>query len=324
MRHSFGRRSLAAAATSAVLMDEARAQARAGAIRGRENWLFLQWDDPAQMSLGSLPRVAGLLRDGATLLREKGIEVAFVVVPGKFRIYRDMLPDGHGFVDIAERRLSLVLEELRRGSPVVPDLALPMLAQRRASPRENLFFKADTHWTPAGAAVAAAELNRQIRASVRLPAARSPGVRLASAVTQTRLRRDLLEFLPPAERAAYPPEPYQIRLPVAARGALLDASVSDVTIVGNSFMAPEFNFHNELSALLERPVALDWQVQTVGPFRTMLDYLRGQVFRRERPRLILWTLLEGVVTINPENRGAYPESHMTGAAFLDGVRQALS
>jgi alginate O-acetyltransferase complex protein AlgJ len=276
------------------------------------------------MSLGNLPRVSGLLRDGAALLREKGIEVGFIVVPSKYRIYRDMLPPGHGFMDIAENRLSLILEELRRGSPLVPDLAAALLAQRLASPRDNLFFKADTHWTPAGAASAAAEVNRQIRTAVRLPASRAPGVRLAPAVTQTRLRRDLLDFLPPADRGAHPPEAYQVRLPVAARGALLDAPVSDITVVGNSFMAPEFNFHNELSALLERPVALEWQVQTVGPFKTMLDYLNGQLFRRERPRLVLWTVLENVMTINPENRGAYPESHMTGAAFLDGIRQALA
>jgi len=324
MRQSLGRRTLAAAAASAILVDQATAQARAGAIRGRESWLFLQWDDPAQMSLGNLPRVSGLLRDGAAILREKGIEVGFIVVPAKYRIYRDMLPPGHGFLDIAEQRLGLILEELRRGSPLVPDLAAPLLAQRRASPQDNLFFKADTHWAPAGAAVAAAEVNRQIRVAVRLPPARAPGVRLAPPVTQTRLRRDLLEFLPPADRGAYPPEPFQIRLPVAARGALLDAPVSDVTVLGNSFMAPEFNFHNELSALLERPVALEWQVQTVGPFKTMLDYLTGQLFRRERPRLILWTVLEGVMTLNPENRGAYPESHMTGAAFLDGMRQAVA
>jgi len=324
MRYSLGRRAFVGAAGSAAMANQATAQARPGAIRGRDNWLFLQWDDPGQMSLSNLPRVSGLLRDGAAILREKGIEVAFVIVPSKYRIYRDMLPPGQGFLDIAEQRLGLILEELRRGNPLVPDLAAPMLAQRRASPQDPLFFKADTHWTPAGAAVAAAEVNRQIRAALRLPPSRAPGVRLGPIVTQTRLRRDLVEFLPSADRIAFPPEAYQIRLPVTARGALLDAPASDVIIIGNSFMAPEFNFHNEISALLERPVALEWKVQTVGPFKTMLDYLNGQLFRRERPRLILWTVLENVMIINPENRGAYPESNMTGAAFLDGMRQAIA
>lgn len=324
MDHSLGRRALAAAAASAMVMGEAQAQASPGTIRGRDNWLFLRWDDPAQVSVTNVPRVSGLLRDAAAMLREKSIEVGFVIVPAKYRIYRDMLPPGQVFPPIAEQRLGMILEELRRGNSLAPDLATPLLAQRRASPDINLFFKGDTHWTPAGAAVAAAEVNRQIRASVRLPPSRAPGARLGPIVTQTRLRRDLVDFLPQAERSEFPPEAYQIRPPVAARGGLLDAPVSDVVVVGNSFTAPEFNFHNELSALLERPVALEWKVGTVGAFRTLLDYLNSQLFRRERPRLILWAMLENVLTINPENRGAYPETHMSGAAFLDGMREAVA
>jgi len=324
MPYSLGRRTFVTSAASTLLVDQAKAQARPGVIRGRDNWLFMQWDDPAQVSLTSLPRVSGLLRDAAVMLREKAIEVGFIVVPSKFRIFRDMLPPGQVFPDSAEQRLGAVLEELRRANLLAPDLAAPMLAQRRTSSQENLFFKADTHWTPAGAAVAAAEVNRQIRASLRLPPSLAPGVRLGPIVTQTRLRRDLVEFLPPADRIAFLPEPYRIRPPVAMRGALLDAPASDVIILGNSFMAPEFNFNNELSALLERPIALDWKVGSVAIFKVLLEYLNGQLFRRERPRLILLAMLENVFTINPENRGAYPESNMTGAAFLDGMRQAAA
>lgn len=324
MVREFGRRAAFGLSASALAAQGARAQGRPGAIRGRDGWLFLEWDDPANVDLTNMPRISGLLRDATALIRGKGIDVAFVVLPSKYRIYRDMLPPGHGYTQLADQRLALVLQELRGGSPLVPDLAAPLLERRRSAPQDQLFFKADTHWTPTGAAVTAAEMARQIRATIRLPASRAPGTRLGPPTTETRLRADLREFLPVADRAAYPNERFTIRPAVAARGGLLDTAASDVAIIGNSFMAPEFNFHAELSAGLERPVSLEWKIQTIGPFKTMVDYLASPLFRREKPKLILWTLLEGVMNLNPENRGAYPQSHMTGAAFLDGIRQALA
>jgi alginate O-acetyltransferase complex protein AlgJ len=201
-----------------------------------------------------------------------------------------------------------------------------MAAHRKARPGDQLFFKADTHWTPDGAAVAAAEVARQVQAANILAASRTPGIRLAAPVIETRMRRDLVEFLPASERAAHPPERFSIRRPQASggRGALLDEAISDVAVVGPSFMAPEFNFHVELSAAMNRPVALHWRTQATGPFETLLEYLRSPTFQRERPKFLLISVLESAMGINPEHRGAYPMSNMSGAAFVAGVRQAVA
>ncbi len=196
-----------------------------------------------------------------------------------------------------------------------------MLAQRRADPATPLFFRADTHWTPAGSAVAAAEVARAAQA-LRLPPSRGAGLRLGAPTNETRLRRDLVEFVPTQDRSKYPAEPFTIRRPVT-RGGLLDDAAADTAILGPSFMHPDFNFAPELSAALNRPVSLHWRTQNVGPFATMLEWLRGPVFRRDRPKLLVWALLESALLTGPENRGAFPQHAMSGAEFLDGVRQAL-
>lgn len=322
----FGRRALTTAAITTLALPELSrpAQAQAQAIRGRDGWLFLPWDNPAQMNISSVPRVTGLFLEAAEILRTAGVETSIVVIPAKFRIYRDMLPPDLPFSPSAEQRLSLILTELRKGRSLVPDLGTLLLAHRRAQPQDQLFFKADTHWTPLAAAISAQEVARQIRAGANLPPAPAPGARLGPATNMVRARRDLLEFIPAADRAAYQSEPYVVRPILPGRGGLLDAPVSDVTVVGTSFVAQEFNFHGELSAALDRPVGLDWKIQTVGPFRVLVDYLKSPLFQRERPRLLVMTVLEGAMSIGPENRGAYPQHFMPAADFIRDVREAVA
>ena len=324
----FSRRALLTGVAGLATAHAAPAHAQAQpSLRGRDGWLFFYWDDPVRMDMGPpVARVTSLLKETTEIIQAKGIRVGLVVVPAKSRVYRDMLPTGHPFPAEAEQRYASILAGLRQFCPLVPDLVAAMAAHRRTRPDDQLFFKSDTHWTPAGATVAAAEVARQVQAANILAASRAPGMRLAPPTIETRMRRDLVEFLPPAERAAYPPERFSIRKPQAAagRGGLLDEAASDVAVVGPSFMAPEYNFHAELSAAMNRPVALHWRNQVTGPFQTLLEYLRSPVFQRERPKLLLISITENAMGINPENRGAYPETNMPGAAFVDGVRQALA
>lgn len=320
-----GRRGLASLALPALALGTGSrtASAQATAIRGRDGWLFFPWDNPARVSLTGIPRVTGLLVEAAEMLRTAGIATCLAVVPSKFRIYRDRLAPDQVFDSAAEQRLSVVLAELRKGRSIVPDLGALLLAHRRNHPQDTLFFRADTHWTPLGAALSAHEVARLVRGAGILPAASAPGMRLGPPTTRMRARQDLLDLIPASERAAYAPEPYVIRPAQPARGGLLDAPPSDVAVLGTSFVAPEFNFHAELSAALDRPVALEWKIQTVGPYSVLLQYLRGPLFRRERPRLIVLVLLEGAMAIGPENRTAYPADAMSAADFIGGVRQAL-
>lgn len=317
--------SIAAAAGAGLSPVNALAQ-RLPIIRGRDGWLFAPWDDVQRVDLTNLPRVCQITSQAAQLIRATGVEVTIALVPAKAMLYHDMLPQGMVVSREARQRYGAARAALTEGGAgLVPDLSLVMQHQRAARPDQRLFFKADTHWTAAGAEVGAAAMSAGIQATMRLPPSTAPGERLGPPVRRTRGRNDLLDFIPAAERRSFPAEEYLIRAPVA-RGAasLLQDDRADVAAVGSSFLHPDFNFAPTLSATLARPVALEWKPQNVGPYQTMLDYLRSQLFRQQRPRLLVWCLLEGAMVILPTNRSAFPEHAMTANAFLDGVRSALA
>ncbi|MFL1462210.1 hypothetical protein ACI6QG_08415 [Roseococcus sp. DSY-14] len=296
-----------------------------GPLEGPGGWLFAPWERPDRMELRGMPRVAALFRQVAALLAAAGIRPGFLLVPAKARVHRDSLPPGLSFTPEGARRHAAMLEELRPAFPLLPDLDAAFAAARQAQPGEELFFRADSHWRPEAAALAAAEVARLLPAAAPLPPARALGLALGPEETRLRTQLDLAQLLPPARRAAFPPEPYRIRPPQRARpSALLDAAPAEVAVVGSSLVAPELNFHAELSARLGRPVSLHWRVQTRGPFDILLTYLRGEGFRQERPRLLLLCQPESGLMFGPESRAVYPETAMAPEAFLAGVRQALA
>jgi alginate O-acetyltransferase complex protein AlgJ len=303
----------------------ARAQPES-AIRGRDGWLFAPWERLDRVDLTNIPRVCEIIGEAMRMIRAAGIEVVLALIPSKAIIYLDMLPPEMTPSREALGRYALIhrtLQEQRAGW--LPDLLSPMLQARAARPDQRLFFRADTHWTAAGAELCASEVARFIRDQIPLPPAPGPGERLGPPVLRTRTRADLLPFLPAVERRQYPPEEYLIRPPVRTGNAgLVAEDRADVMALGSSFLAPEFNFSPALSAGLGRPIALEWRVANIGPYATLTGYLGSQLFRRQAPRLLVMSLLEQPMVLLPGNRAAFPEHAMSADSFLERVRQALA
>ena len=88
------------------------------------------------------------------------------------------------------------------------DHAAFMQACRKVAPDEDLFFKADTHWLPVGAASAAAEMASQIKQHAHLPPSSQRGVALSPPQYAVQEHNDLAALLPLAERAKYPYEKF--------------------------------------------------------------------------------------------------------------------
>lgn len=322
-----GRRQLGAvvAGAGAALAAPAASAQGLQAIRGQDGWLFAPWDNVQTVDVTNLPRVSEIISEAVRILRAGRVEVAIALIPAKAIVYRNMLPPGMTPVPAALRRYEAARSALMQGgASLVPDLMAPMAREAAARPEPRLFFRADTHWTPVGAELAAGVMAGAIRSAIRLPASPGPAERLGPPVRRTRGRNDLLEFIPAADRRNYPAEEYVIRAPAARTGsALIQEDRADVVAVGSSFLAPEFNFSSALSAELGRPVALDWKPANLGPYATLLTYLRSQMFQRQRPRLMVLSLLEGAMVLLPTNRSAFPQHAMSTDAFLDGVRAAV-
>ena len=297
-------------------------------VQGRDGWLFAQWEDIRRVSNPRMRPVLQLINQAVRIMKDAEIAVAISLVPTRARVLADQLPAEFQPNADAGRRYELALEELRRGGAVVPD-TLTLLTGLRTSQREPIFFKADSHWTAVGAEAAANDMARLLRAEAPLPASRRPGTRLGNFITNTH-SGDFLQLIPEADRARFPAERFRIRQAAAASGGgsvaggLLEDDSADITIIGNSYMQPYFGYPHVLSAALNRPVGLVWKTARVGPYRTLLDYVTGTLFRAQRPKLLIWHLMEGSLEQMPDAANWWEgTSVMPGPEFLNQLRRAV-
>jgi alginate O-acetyltransferase complex protein AlgJ len=296
-----------------------------GVLVGKDGWLFLAWDSPERADLARVRQVAQLANAAVAILKRANIETAIVLNPAKTRVYRDALPDGVHYLPDAERRYAVALEELRRPGTLVPDLDMLFASVRKARPSEELFFKANTHWTALGAETAAVEVATEIKQRFRLPPSSRPGTQLGPYVKRLLERKDLADMLPPAERSKYPLEEYFVHQVLNTQGqaALLDDDSDDTAVVGNSYMHPLWNFVPMLSNQLNRPVWLAWKVHLVGPYRTLIDYVGSEPFRRQRPKLVVWNLHELDMECAPNVGAVWGQNAMPPQAFLSNLSRAI-
>ena len=231
------------------------------------------------------------MNEAAATLKAAGIEVLQAVVPGKARLYRQFLPDDTKLPADIDKRYPAILADLRKSGALVPDLDAVFRAVRSGQPSLPVYFATDTHWTPAGAEVAAVELEADEGGAAPARPARAAAP-LGAPTTRTNPASDLVRFLPADLRGKYPAETYQIREAQAAGGLLDTDDGADVVVVGNSFSQPKYGFVPLLAAQLDRPVGLAWRPNSHGPWFTLLEYLRSDGFRRRRPKALVWMHLE--------------------------------
>lgn len=131
-------------------------------------------------------------------LKARGIELLLIPIPGKPAIYPEKL--WAGFRGQPPSPTLAMLEDLRRKGFQVVDLYHPLL-EAKARGEGQLYLKRDTHWSPAGMEVAAAEIARAIRAMGILPAdsAAAAGRNVAS-VQKGSKALAVLDTFPPSPR----------------------------------------------------------------------------------------------------------------------------
>jgi len=322
---SMGRRALLAAPALALAPVPTRAQQANLVETGSQGWLFPVWDRIDRLDEPALRAVLQLVADAITALRAGRMEVTLCLIPSKKRMMRQFLPAGSTVSPVIDRRFSLTVAEARRAGALVPDLDARFREFMAREPTRPVFFKTDTHWTPVGAEVAGIEIARQMRENLRLPASPRPGTRLGNLRPMVLAAGDLTRYVPAPQRASFGPEESMIRQILAPEGgaSLLDDDSFDTVIVGTSNVQPRFGFQPVLSNQLVRSVGLSWRPNNLGPFFTMLDYLRSEGFRQNRPRAMVWNLLEADMLTGSSN-SAWGQSSMAPAAFLADIRRLLA
>lgn len=321
-----GRRATLAGLAGASLVGArpVRAAVVNGAVIGSEGWLYPAWDDVRRADAARLRQGGELIRQAFATLKAAGIEPVVALLPIKARLYPEYLPADFRPAPEGERRYAMVQQELGKSGVLVPDLAKALAEAKKAYPQQLLFIKADTHWTAFGAEVSAIELGKAIGGKIRLPASARPGVQFGQPQLFTQEQNDLAELLPAQQQEAYPPQQFWVR-PVQAAGqaSLLDDDTADVTLVGNSYMQPKYGFANVLSHTLNRPVALSWKIHRYGPYKTLLTYLQSEPFRRQRPKVLVWTFRETDPEFLPDQPGVWGPNAMPTRQFLDDLKKAV-
>jgi alginate O-acetyltransferase complex protein AlgJ len=172
---------------------------------------------------------------------------------------------------------------------------LPTLADGKRG--EPTYLRTDTHWTPYGAALAAAAIVEPVR---KLQAAPPAAIAFETKTSGSQEHRgDLFNFLPLDPYFGFllpPPDALDVVRTERGGGAdadlLGDAVTPQIALVGTSYSAePKWNFHGALQKALGQDVG-NYARQGLGPFAPMFEYLRSRDFKDAPPRLVVWEIPE--------------------------------
>lgn len=274
------------AAIQYTLFDEGRP----GVVVGTDGWLYTQeefrgWPDGDARVEAHLDTIAEVDR----LLSRRGSALIVALLPAKARIYPEHRADRMP-APVHKDLYARVRRGLLDRGITAPDL---FTALARCKSGEPVFLRTDTHWTPAGARCAAADIAATVQRSGRM--SRQQQVYRTEAGALREHAGDLLRFLPlsPYFSSLLPPADQVVEMrtqSAAANDLLADTPAPDVALVGTSYSAdPLWNFVGFLQAGLGEDV-LNLADPGRGPFAPMLDYLRDQT--APLPRLVIWEIPE--------------------------------
>ncbi|MBK9577132.1 MAG: hypothetical protein IPK50_04480 [Fibrobacterota bacterium] len=155
--------------------------AGAKAVVGKDGWLFYRPDveflvrprmDQERFFLGTFDTMVGgkrvnvksplvAIRDVNRQLAARGIHLVVIPVPGKPTIYPEMLSGA--MVDSSSSPTLMLLDSLRASGVDAVDLVTPLRQAKKVS-KKDLYLHRDTHWSPAGVAVAADVISNRLLA----------------------------------------------------------------------------------------------------------------------------------------------------------------
>ena len=265
-------------------------EANSEVVIGQGDWLFTseEFRPPEEA-----PNFAAILQDTRTRLAEHEIELLPVIVPDKARIYTEKLPRARS--GAIETRYESALSAVRAQGFVGVDLTSALLAGRQTS---ETFMRTDTHWSPAGASLAAKEL---ADATGLIKAGNS------DVTTQTLPNApfdgDLMPFVetgPFAPWVGIEPEEIGVQQTVLTQdnglGLFGEADIG-IVLVGTSFSArAEFNFAGALSQATGLEV-VNLATQGQGPFTPMVEALDAGTILEINPRFVVWEIPERYLSV---------------------------
>ena len=136
-----------------------------------DRWLFYRQDveflvqpSPLDVRSAKLDNPIKAIEKFRDQLKAKGVELLVVVTPGKPSIYPERLTGNASTVITTQSHGKKILDSLSALGFNTVDLYTPLLAAKKDdSTLGPLYLNDDTHWTPRGAELAAAEISKKVR-----------------------------------------------------------------------------------------------------------------------------------------------------------------
>lgn len=293
-------------------------------IVGKNNWLFVRYgvvleslDPQAQASF----RLLGKLK---RMLEQRGVALAVTLVPSKIEIHAEHLPDNFKVSSYMQRFNDSAQQTLRGNGVEVIDLKERLREAALKDPDNPLFYRLDTHWTRAGALVAAQTVRAGIVDSPVLKKALNAApvteykLDWSKRITRQKSIRDIVKFLPPGT-PEYPPE--ETRSFTVARASSSDtpllgpAPTGEVALVGSSNSGEWTGFPDALRYTLQRSV-FNYSVDGEGHWGRVRDYLANDAFQVGKPPLILLEVPLNDVGLGPNYQFRSLRYRMSSADWL--------
>ncbi len=275
-------------------------QAPTGVLLGRDGWLFTEeeYDLPEDAETTRSAWV-DVIVDVAARLSRDDVRLVVALVPTKAG---QVAARPHPLPASGAARYDATLADLAARDVVAVDLRPALAALGDAA-----WLRTDTHWTPTGAAAAARTIAAEVRGLDPTLAGTEPYETLDVGVEP--LYGDLAGLLalgPLAQRLGPRPDLVrrtETRSSAPPSGDLFAAVDLPVAVVGTSYAADaRWNLADRLRVALGRDV-LDVARSGVGPLRPMLEYLNGDAWAQQRPRVVIWEV---------------PVRYLSDATYLDG------
>lgn len=315
------------AATAVFFATMTASFARDAVLEGKQNWLFAGWESLTTAKPAAEKSSIGLIAGVSRLFAKKNIKLIVLIVPLKPRYYEPLLPDGVAMSDEIRKRYDALLTDLRSSGVTAIDVRDAF--RTVTAGKQEVFYRADFHWTTFAAEATADQVAALILSSGPLPGKTGTGMKLGDWINDRHLGDLAANFLSPERKRAIGPEAYVIRQAPKADAAkadagLLDSDPAPVAVVGNSFVQPYFGFSQRLSNKIDRPVSLKWNPGDIGPWVTLLQYLKSPEFTATSPQFMVWQFNEAQLQNGPDAVGEWAaQSIMSPADWNARVQDAL-
>ncbi|MCP5163045.1 MAG: hypothetical protein H6999_05120 [Hahellaceae bacterium] len=257
-----------------------------GVVVGRDGWLFTneEYLVPANYATVLQGHMAHVTRVQAQL-QAQGKQLILLPVPMKLDIYAE-----HSERQIPERVSQVYddfLQQLQSEGIAVAPIRSAFLAQ---APSEKLYLSHDTHWTPAGAQLAATTF------AAAFPELKGTTAYQSHPRGEKELAGDLTHFLkvhPQAAPEIFTPDVIPLFETLKTSnslddGALFGEAAESIALVGSSYTKiDDWNFAGFMKEALQQDLVVK-AVEAKGPFQAMEDFLASPLLTNADIQTVVW------------------------------------